>query len=149
MMATGSVRGKCSVLQAGQARFQPASAIWVASPQLAQKLWRLCQSRIAFAVPAMARSAISMMPAATRRSSVSPRPCNGPSFQSNLAGRVVAKVARPLSSKPIKIGSGLDFGRKAARLVLAKRRSFRAPVDCESWIRTGFPSWIKIKSVSG
>ncbi len=36
MMVTGSVRGKCSVLQLGQTRFQPASACWVGWPQTEQ-----------------------------------------------------------------------------------------------------------------
>jgi hypothetical protein len=37
MITTGSVRGKCSVPQAGQVRFQPAEAISEAPPQRAQK----------------------------------------------------------------------------------------------------------------
>jgi hypothetical protein len=35
MITTGSVRGKCSALQAGQTRFQPPSATRLGSPQLA------------------------------------------------------------------------------------------------------------------
>ena len=49
MMTTGSVRGKCSTLQAGQARFQPASTMSVVTPQLEQKRCRACQCSIALA----------------------------------------------------------------------------------------------------
>ncbi|MGY3655198.1 hypothetical protein ACVJ19_001861 [Bradyrhizobium sp. USDA 376] len=36
MITTGSVRGKCSALQAGHSRFQPPSFIALRAPQLAQ-----------------------------------------------------------------------------------------------------------------
>ena len=36
MITTGSVRGKCSVLQASHTRFQPASTARVGWPQLEQ-----------------------------------------------------------------------------------------------------------------
>ena len=49
MIATGSVRGKCSTLQAGQARFQPASTMSVLAPQFEQKRCRACQCSIALA----------------------------------------------------------------------------------------------------
>ena len=51
MIATGSTRGKCSALHAGQTRFQPASATSVRAPQLAQKPCRACHSNRDFAQP--------------------------------------------------------------------------------------------------
>ena len=50
MITTGSVRGKCSVLQAGQKRFQPPSIGCAGWPQLAQWRWRRRHSNIALAV---------------------------------------------------------------------------------------------------
>ncbi len=52
MMVTGSVRGKCSVLQAGQVRFQPASATSERWPQAEQKRCRRRHSNTALAVAA-------------------------------------------------------------------------------------------------
>ena len=54
MMTTGSVRGKCWVLQASHSRRQPAAATRVGAPQLAQKPWRACQCAIALAWPRIA-----------------------------------------------------------------------------------------------
>ena len=39
MITTGSVRGKCERLQAGQLRCHPAIAISEGAPQVAQKPW--------------------------------------------------------------------------------------------------------------
>ena len=49
MITTGSVRGKCSALQAGHSRFQPPCTGCVAAPQFGQKRWRACQCSTAFA----------------------------------------------------------------------------------------------------
>ena len=49
MMTTGSVRGKCSALQDGQSRRQPACTTRVGAPQLGQKRWRACQPSTALA----------------------------------------------------------------------------------------------------
>ena len=49
MMTTGSVRGKCSALQAGQSRRQPACTTSVGAPQLGQKRCRACQPSTALA----------------------------------------------------------------------------------------------------
>ena len=55
MITTGSVRGKCSTLQAGHSRFQPACVMRVGAPQLAQKRCRACQASSAFASASGAR----------------------------------------------------------------------------------------------
>ena len=57
MMTTGSVRGKCSAPQAGQARFQPSSATSERAPQRAQKGWVACQPRMPLAAAAVPASA--------------------------------------------------------------------------------------------
>ena len=61
-MTTGSVRGKCSALQAGQARFQPASTRSVAAPQFEQKRCRACQCSIALASASGGRWSASTRP---------------------------------------------------------------------------------------
>ncbi len=43
------MRGKCSALQLGQARFQPASTRLVAAPQFERDLCRACRYGIALA----------------------------------------------------------------------------------------------------
>ena len=57
MMTTGSVRGKCSAPQAGQARRQPASATSERAPQRAQKGCVACQPRMPLAAAAVPASA--------------------------------------------------------------------------------------------
>ena len=49
MITTGSVRGKCCALQAGQSRRQPPCDTLVGAPQLEQKRCRACQCSSALA----------------------------------------------------------------------------------------------------
>ena len=66
MIVTGSTRGKCSMPQAGQTRFQPPLAVSVSTPQAAQKPCRRRQSNSDLAVPAMAASGPGSIAAASR-----------------------------------------------------------------------------------
>src|SRR5580692_9186542 len=115
MIATGSVRGKCSVLQAAQTRFQPPSARVVRAPHLGQKPCRSCQSMSAFAVPriAMSRSPISM--AAPRMSLKWPSPASGPSFAGSRAAEISsAKTARS-PSRPRKMQGASGAAKVSAK----------------------------------
>ncbi|MND80272.1 hypothetical protein D3C80_720410 [compost metagenome] len=99
MMTTGSTRGKCSVPQAAQTRFQPPEACSEAWPQAAQKPWRRRQSNRLLAVAAMPASASGRTTAASRISMKRPSPPAGPLVgsiePSNSAANTGAPFHRP------------------------------------------------------
>ena len=96
MIATGSVRGKCSVLHAGHSRFQPACDMFVGAPQLAQKRCRACQASSAFASASGARWSGPTSPCtAIERRSVTNR--SGRSLSALVASGSSAMPKRPAS----------------------------------------------------
>ncbi len=124
MMTTGSVRGKCSTLQAGQARFQPASTMSVVAPQLEQKRCRACQCSIALASASGGRcsGATSPCTAIERRSVTNEIVARLQRLGAGLASMPMPKRAAP-SSRPRNTVSVLR--RERARLVRREHRIVR------------------------
>lgn len=100
MIATGSVRGKCSALQAGHMRFQPASEMVVPAPHFAQKPCAACHRNRLRAVDAQFASRSFMRAAAARKSTNSPMPATREASVSNSRGRSIAKMGVPRVSFP-------------------------------------------------
>ena len=124
MMATGSVRGKCSTLQAGQARFQPASTMSVLTPQLEQKRCRACQCSIALASASGGRCSASTRPwTAIERRSMTNRSSRAFSASALAGAMPMPKRAAP-SSRPRNTVSVVR--RERARLVRREGRIVHA-----------------------
>ena len=124
-MTTGSVRGKCCALQASHSRRQPAAAIRVGAPQLAQWPWRACQSRMALAWPRMATA--SGADQALRRRWCADRraPDRRGRERSARAGRGSRRFRSAISSTAPSGSARGEHRRAAARRARAAPRSAR------------------------
>ena len=105
IIATGSVRGKCSAPHEGQTRFHPASVTSLLPPHLAQNGWLRCHSNRLRAVDARLAS-IALSPRAAARMSVkSPDPWSKDPSSLNPGSISIAKIGAPSLSSPRKICS--------------------------------------------
>ena len=134
MITTGSVRGKCSALQAAQSRRQPACTVCVGAPQFGQKRWRRCQFSTALA------SAIG------GRCSRSTRPCTAIERRSVTIKSPRALSASAAAGCEADSRSGRRSFEQAKEYRLARRPSARASSSVNSGSLIGDAFLITIRS---